>query len=111
MGFNTNMKMIESLSESKENRIQYQITINNLMLWTTSKPLSDFKADFFMGRATRVFKVFGVQMPPFVLRMSWLPLGSVMEHERLEEIRKAVNALDPNQPYGLDPTSVPDPTP
>ena len=104
VGFNTNMKMIEVPSESTENRIQYQIIFNNKTLSTTSKPLSDFKADFFMGRATRVFKVFGEQTSPFVLRMSWLPIKCVMEHERLEEINKAVNALGPNQPYGLDPT-------
>ena len=104
MGFNTNMKMIECAFEEEGRAIQYEITFKNRKLQTTSAPLSDFKADFFMGRATRVFKVTERERPAFALRMSWLPLGSKMEHERLQELQEALKALGPNQPQNLDPT-------
>ena len=106
LGFNPNMRMVMDYADLKAGTIQYQIAFRNRKLQTVSVPLSDYKADFFMGRATRVFKVIDLAFPnkpPFALRMSWLPIGSTMEHERLEEIRKAVNLLGP-QPYNLDPT-------
>ena len=55
---------------------------------TTGHPLSDFRANLFIGRATRVHSVYLPEAPTvfYALKLLWLAVGAVPEHITLQNI-------------------------
>lgn len=79
------MAQVISSTEGNNNKIQYMYQINGQGFCSYDIPLSNFKANFFMGRATHVIKVFNINEwhCKYALCSSWLPIDVKMDVREL----------------------------
>ncbi|KAK1226405.1 hypothetical protein PQX77_010616 [Marasmius sp. AFHP31] len=84
IGIDSKMKRVLDEAEN----IQYEITVDQVVLVTDSEILCDLKADHATGRRTRIWAVYmkdGDKDKKYVLKDVWLEKGAMVEGEKLEK--------------------------